>query len=286
MKISPSPSIPENFTSGPIPPQSLKGKKLRRDPLGKALKISTTLHVLVLIFLIIKNWVFPSEPKFFAPSLRVDLVALPDTLKKDLPTAVTPSAPSTENSAPVPQSETKVQAKVEEAAPHEMVLHPKKAKNHSKEKTKQKEKPQDRDKKIKGALARIKALSKFSNADEKPATRPSQLIAGNQISKGTSLSGDAKENAITGYDQALRDRLVENWALPIWLSRQNLSAKVQLFLDARGYVKDYRFLKRSGSEQFDLAVRKTIEDSQPFPPPPDTIRAWILREGVTLGFPL
>ena len=253
------------------------------NQLGRALRISTYLHVALLLFLMIKNWVLPSEPKFLAPSLQVDLVSLPQNLKKDVPSPTIPVAEQSESPAASPHAVPAPIERVEAPSihPNEMVLHPKRAKPSSTKHQANK----DREKRIHGALARIKALNKIGG-NEKPGLRVAQPLTGNQLSRGTSQSGDAREAAISGYDQALRDRLIQNWALPVWLSRQNLSARVQLFLDGRGNIRNFKFLKRSGSEQFDLAVRKTLEDSQPFPPPPEEVRSWIQSEGVTLGFPL
>lgn len=60
---------------------------------GRALKISVILHVLFLVSVLFKALVFPSQPKPYIPSLRVDMVALPDVLKKDLQNLPPPRAP-------------------------------------------------------------------------------------------------------------------------------------------------------------------------------------------------
>src|SRR4051794_31191164 len=48
------------------------------------LKLSLIAHAVILVFLIIKGLVFPGKPIPYIPALRVDMVALPDILKKDL----------------------------------------------------------------------------------------------------------------------------------------------------------------------------------------------------------
>ena len=154
-----------------------------------------------------------------------------------------------------------------------MVLHPKSSSK------------KDRELKLKGALARIKALNSIS-ASENDKPQKSVIIKGNKLSQGASLSADAKESAEASYLDTLRTRLQENWELPVWISRQNMSAQVQVFIDSRGRVRSYRFIKASGNAQFDSAIKKTLEESQPFPSPPLDIASALLGDGILIGFPL
>lgn len=82
------------------------------------------------------------------------------------------------------------------------------------------------------------------------------------------------------------NRVRANWSLPTWLARQNLSARVQIFIDSQGKVQGIRFHKPSGNAQFDEAVQKAISKSQPFDSPPKDMAATLLTRGVFLGFPL
>jgi TolA protein len=158
------------------------------------------------------------------------------------------------------------------ADPDEMVLHPKSAR---------KTKDPNREKRLKAALDRIKALSRIDrelHADN-AASPP---IKGNKISKGSSTAEDAKESDDANYYDSVRSRLQENWALPVWLSRQNLSAQIEIVIDSHGRVREFRFKKSSGNTQFDDAVKKTLAESQPFPTPPSEL----LMNGILVGFPL
>lgn len=269
------------------PPQGRKPTSKRLDSresdqaLGRAIRVSMALHGALLFFFTIKSVVFPSTPVLIAPTLRVDIVDLPDVLKKDLMKAPLPEIAKKDSEGEVKKppkiaDPPKTETKIEKAERDEMVLN---AKQAAKEKA-------DREKKLRGALARIKALDRIQAIPNEDAEPVPTVIKGNQISKGTSLSGDARESMQATYYDALRERLQENWALPLWLERQKLSAQVQIFIDRSGKTRNFKFLRLSGNAQFDEAVKRTLTQSQPFPIPPDDIRDKILVDGVLIGFPL
>ena len=274
-----------------------KPRHIADEAFSRWIKISLGLHALVICGMIFKGAIFPSTPKPYISALRVDMVALPDALKKDLHNGspsqgnkeITEALKRAENDAknikPIKiPDQPKVKETVDRADPDEMVLKPKKSLPKAPEKSTASE---DRSRKLQGALARIKALSKI-HGDEgaKPSPTRGMLIKGNQVSKGTSLSGDARESANAGYHDLVRDRLSENWSLPVWLARQDHSAKIILYIDSRGRVRSFRFVKPSGNDQFDSAVKKAIEDSQPFPPPPDDVASTVQVDGIGFAFPL
>lgn len=242
---------------------------IREDRLGRAVTWSFVGHGAIALFIVLKSLVFPGEPVMIAPALRVDLVGLPDLLKKDLssvpkilPKSETPAKPATK---PVPSAEI--------AKPDEMVLHPKKT-----EKTK---------KKIDAALARIRALERLKDkTDDENADEEAIVIKGNQISKGASLSGDAREKAQFGYYDLVREALVEYWALPTYLTREKLSAQIQMRIDPAGRVLSLKFVKSSGNPKFDEAIRATIRDAQPLPRPPKELLGSLADDGIVVGFPL
>lgn len=269
------------------------------DSLTRNLKLSSTLHAVLLAILILKSLVFPGKPKTYQPALRVDLVGLPDLLKKDLSqiSPATPAAPSPaeeskkeEKEATPPKSKPIPAPVREQADPDEMVERPTKGKSlaeRNRERIKELEKQtraeEERKKKMEASLRRMKSLAKLS---EIPDARPGILIKGNQISRGSSLSGDARETSEASYYDQVRARLQEKWELPVWLSRQSLSAKVEIFIDQRGMVRTFRFTKPSGNPQFDEAVKRTLQASQPFPPPPSAEADSLLAYGISVGFPL
>lgn len=245
-----------------------------RTDLGVGLRWSFYLHGGVILFVLLKSVAFPTSPKVFAPSLRVDLVGLPDLLKKDLVNV--PKLPATKD----PPTKVKTpEAEVEKPEPDEMLLKPKKAD------------PREREKKLKSALDRMKALEKIQNAEREETKKKIREVAipvikGNTISKGTSLSGAARENAEASYYDEIRERIQGNWVLNAWLARQKFAATVQIFVDARGKILNYRFTKTSGNPAFDDAVKAALSRSQPLPAPPPELAAGVLADGISVGFPL
>jgi colicin import membrane protein len=251
------------------------------------IRLSVVAHLAFLLLIVVKNVIFPGKPLQYAPSLRVDIVGLPDQLKNErirpaLSPEISKALKDAEKTAkemkPVVPKTPKTKEAAEPAEKDEMVLKPKQAKQD-------KAREEARSKKNKSALDRIKALSKISDEDA-PAAGPATQIKGNKISKGTSLSGDARESAEASYFDQVRDSLQDNWALPVWVARQNLSAQVQIHIDPNGRVVKVRFVKPSGNTQFDEAVKKTINDSQPFAKPPRDISSSLLVNGILVGFPL
>jgi TonB family protein len=260
----------------------------------RGLRWSVLVHVFFIAVILIKSLVFPNTPKPYISSLRVDIVGLPDLLKNEK--KMTPHGQSLQaiqkmlekdekeankikNAPPPPKVQKVKEPPVEKAAPDEMVLKPKKIEEPKAESDKA------REKRLRAAMDRMKALSKLNidtsdNSDDTPQAAPP--IKGNKLSKGNSLDGNAKESDTANYYDSVREKLQENWALPIWLSRQSLSAQIQITIDANGRVRDFRFVKQSGNVQFDDAVKRTLAQSQPFPSPPEDQ----LMNGILIGFPL
>lgn len=254
--------------------------------LSFGVKLSMTLHLAVGVMILVKSLIFPGEPEVYVPSLRVDVVGLPDILKKDLAKLPPlPPMPTEAKEAPAepPAEKTKPAkpAPAEEVAERdEMVLN---AKRVADEKKKQEKTEKDRKQRMSSALARIKALNKIS-AEDSP--QEAQVIKGNQVSAGTSLTGEAREKADSDYRDLLLDRVQRNWDLPVWLARQKYEARVVIYLDGAGRLINFRFVKASGNAQFDDEVKRALTKSAPFPPPPAAIRDSLQANGVMLGFPL
>ncbi len=232
--------------------------------LNQGIKWSFLAHLAVFLILILKSYTFPDHKTPYSPSLKVDLVALPDLLKKEQERALSPA-----------QSKFKEEVK--------KILHPT---PRSHEMTVATKSP-SRIVKNKHALQRLKALARIQNWAEEPSpnSKP-HLIKGNQLSAGTSTEGEAKESNENSYLDSLRDRLHENFQLPIWLSRQPLSAQVHIFIAESGDLLRYVFENPSGNIHFDSAVKKAIQQSQPFPTPPLEMGRKLMSRGISFRFPL
>lgn len=251
-----------------------------RTDFSVGMRRSLYFHGALLVLILLKSLVFPGKPIPYTPALRVDLVGLPDFLKKDLA-----KLPKTKGSQEIQevlekadqeikQQVLKTQEKPEpQADPDELVLKPKNAAQ---------EKSKDRHNKLKSSLARIKSLEKIQN----DIPEPKVIIKGNTLSQGDSLSSDAKESMESSYFDKVKDRLQENWTLPIWLARQDITAQVLIAIDSRGRIRTFKWVRASGNTQFDELVKRAVYQSVPFPMPPDEIASSILVDGILVGFPL
>jgi TonB family protein len=264
-------------------------KQSPEGSLGKSLKLSLVIHLVLLFLALVQDFFFQGQPKTYIPSLRVDLVALPDLLKSETK-KIHQRELQKELSQILAQAEKKAQKIQKEqsllkrtpslpaAKPHEMTLTPSTATH-----------PKEISHRNRQALDRLKLLAKIHDKirESPQKTSPSPLlIKGNQISQGSSLSSDARESLEQNYSDLLKDRLQENWSLPPWISRQNLSAQVEIRIDAQGHLSRVQFVKPSGNSQFDEAVKKTLQLSQPFPHPPEEVRLSLQKNGILIGFPL
>lgn len=226
------------------------------DPLKKAIKLSLGIHLTLLVILFLKSIVMPSEinTKEYIPSLRVDLVALPDQKTTD---QITPAMPSASEESKESAKKEKVKA-AEEKGDYSL----------------NKKKKKDR---MKSALDRIKALEKIKEGEQ---------IKGNVVMKGSSAKGVATNSVETTYFDVVLDKIRTEWELPQWLKDRGLSAKVLIQIDRRGMITHTRFIKSSGNEQFDAAVKRTLQASVPFPAPPVSILPNVSQDGIVFGFPI
>jgi len=269
-------------------------------------------HVLLLVAGMLEQLISPSHPVVIHPTLRVDLVGLPDVLKKNLvlpksspglsspwskilkeaelnAQKIQPLAPAKEMRIPSRSKQTNraegdlaLQGEVGPLRKRDGVLTPVPTFSHPGLQSG----GHPISNKNKRALDRIKSLAKIQWSSDARKTPSDSPIKGNQISPGNSLSGDAKENNAASYYGLLQSHLQENWALHPWNRNQDLSAQVQIFIDPQGKLKKYFFMKFSGNAQFDAAVKRVLEESQPFPLPPEGLQSSLLTDGVTMGFPL
>lgn len=253
------------------------------DRIRRAIGWSAAAHAALFAFVFLKSAFFPSEPKIFNPTLRVDLVGLPDLAKNELNRAkLIPPGLQQELEQAKQDAQDVKQAKAPEvkqeiAKPDELALNPKKAEKAAK--------PKEREKKISSALARIRALERIKTENAESEDEGIE-IKGNVVSKGSSLSGDAKEATAVSYEERVKDRISEAWALPPYLQRQNFSAQIVIQIGPDGAIVAQRFRKTSGNPQFDDAVREALRDAQPLPAPPANLREQMLNGGILVGFPL
>lgn len=227
----------------------------------RSLPISIALHLALFLAIWISSFQESLNLKPYTPSIRVDLVDLPrHRVNENIP--LPPQVKEIESTEPASKPVvTKTESDDEFA-------------------TSKKKEKKTKDK-LKSALDRIKALEKIKSAQSTP-----DLIRGNVVSKGSSVSGDAKTSGETEYFDQLLEHVKTRWELPRYLQNQPFSAQVLLKIDRTGQLLGMKFVKASGNEQFDQEVRRTINQSAPFPAPPLAMVPELKTQGILLGFPM
>lgn len=287
-ELGSEPKIPKAVLNGSpkeAPPYIADYFLEKRDSSLTGYQISLLGHGVLLVLGILKMALFPDHTLTYIPSLRVDMVGLPEILKKDLQDVGKPSAAAKQieealkkADQEIAKEKAKAKEKSEPLKKDEMAIKHDQAK--------------EREKKLKNALARIKALNKVTAADDAAEAeaiaeaKKAAVIKGNMISKGTSLSAEARESMQMDYLESFRSKLHENWMLPTLLQRQELSAQVRIFIDKYGKLVRYVFTKPSGNPRFDEEVKNAIESAQPYPAPPDHYADALRFQGAEFGFPL
>ncbi len=246
----------------------------QNDQFSKAIWASLLIHIALIMGFSIKTYFFESEPMIYENAVRVDLVALPDKM-----TAEQMQQP--EATPETKKPDAKAEPKTEITKP---ILVPKKEK--SKEEAinlnKTKSKQSDALKKLKEmeALEKIKRELETQERMKKSA----KLFKGNQISTGSELSGVSKiqhDNYIAG----VKRHIYQNWALPEWLSKKELSAQVLVRFDEHGNIIFHQIYKSSGNGNYDDAIIEAVQKSSPAPAPPEKLVKIMKNEGILIGFP-
>ncbi|MBI3557238.1 MAG: TonB C-terminal domain-containing protein [Deltaproteobacteria bacterium] len=271
----------------PVPVSLLVTSRFSDELFWRGFKTSASAHAVLALFAIAMGIALPHSPVKFLPSIRVDLVALPDVKKSDLGKVqprvddVSDLSKQLHDAAQLTKTLTDKAKKIPSPppTPDEMI---------KVEKDKPKPKPDsaatkeaERKKALRNAIDRIAALDEIAKDDKPAHPKPKAAAKGNKLSNGDSTSGGAAIDT-NQFISKMTGRLRDNWNLPVWLSKQNLDAKVVVFLDRAGYVNNTIMAKSSGNKQFDAFCLQTIRMAQPFGEPP----ADILSDGLTLGFPL
>ncbi len=197
--------------------------------------------------------VFPSQSILFTPSIKVDLIDLPQKITSPTKTEIKSEPPK------ITITETK--------------------KNDTKPKIDTKNKQAE-------ALKRLQAIEKIKNLSKKnePPLKQNEQIKGLALSPGSALTGINKIQH-DNYLNEIDNHVKKHWLLPEWLNEQGLKAHVQIKIDKRGYVIEKKLVQTSGNNTFDEHVFKAINDANPFPPPTEKFINILAINGLVLRFP-
>ena len=250
------------------------------DTFQRNLAISGGLHLAVVAMIFFKTILVPSEPIEIRRAIRVDIVRLPQKITEPV---VLPPEPVAQ---PVPDAAPPKPAPPVKELPPKAVEAPK-PKGPSVDLSKKK-KPVDTKKAQQEALNRLKANDALAKIQEELAKEKAKAgakaIAGNEISKGNSLTGIARIE-YDRYASEIESKIRANWALPQWLAEAKLSAQVRFLVDADGTITRKTIVRSSGNQIFDQEALTAVANSSPLPPPPQRLVGALSSTGITVGFP-
>ena len=239
---------------------------VENDSFKNALTYSFAAHLLIFILLFVRAAFFSNTPLAIENAVQVDLVGLPDKVTPQAPVEDLPvEKPKAEPPPPPKELPTPPNAIKEAVKTIEKSISLKRANRQS------------------DAIKRLQAMEKIERMLQEQKSRAP--IKGNQISKGSSLTGVVKLD----YDQylgSLEKHIRKSWALPEWLASADLHASVRVFVDANGYVTRRELIQSSQNPIFDAKVLEAVDRSSPFPVPPSRLADRIELEGMVFGFPI
>ncbi|MCC6137402.1 MAG: cell envelope integrity protein TolA [Bdellovibrionaceae bacterium] len=261
------------------------------------LLFSIFLHLVLVLVMLFRIFIFPSERPEFIQSVRVDLVALPDKDPETGPVGAPPEAVSTETTKKeTPPEKTKepdkdvfVDKKSDKKPDKKLDKTPK---EEEKKKVSEKNEPKEKVKDQQNAsLDRLKALAKIKDMKSKQDAAAAEKLAkegkqykGNVLSEGTSLTGVDKLQ----HDQYLGKldaHIKNNWKLPAWLTNKPYSTAVLVHFDEKGLVLDKKIVRSSGNSAYDAEALQAVSNSVPFPEPPEHLVNYFKVRGIELRFP-
>jgi len=266
-----------------------------KSSIDKYLKVSFSIHfaILVLIFLLaqIKHIVSDETEKFnlqlIESSVRVDMVSMPKFTLKELKTismdevgngqeeAIQDHATKQETTA-IPDNEP-VFEKEKKTKSFQEIMQELKAKDHKLEKAN-----------IKKPVAERETHKQLLNDRLKGKLR-GLVLAGNKLSQGTSVQGDASDIAKGAYyDYLLKlpDWVRPHWSLPSFLREQQLKCRVRIFLASSGEIIKAVLFESSGNTEYDERALAAVKHASPFPAPAPEFSRKVSEGEIILGFPL
>ncbi len=231
-------------------------------------------HLGIVLFFTINTYLFPAEDINFDSAIRVDIVGLPEKIKKLPEPAKTkeiakPETPKAELTEPKP-------VEIAKPVPTPLPVPDKKAIDAERKKAQQK------------AMDKLEAMEALKNMEEEDEKEKAEAkkgaVAGNIANPGNALTG-ILQNQISSYISQVKDHVNDNWNLPQWMANGNYKAQALVMIDARGIVTHRSIVKSSGNPGFDETILSAIDRSSPFPAPPSALVGVFKNKGFTLGFP-
>lgn len=257
------------------------------DRFSRNVAISLALHLGVVLLIFFRAVMVPTDTIDLRDSIRVDIVALPKKMDPSVQPGPPPATVETPSKVQEPEKIKELPKKVE-TTPVKTVA-PTVAKPEATKKSLEKTQSHAIDKikamsaldKIKQDLAKEKAAAAAAKAKAESKTQP---VAGNQVNAGNSPTGLERID-YDRYMSELKGKVFEQFNLPPWLQELDLKAQILILIDERGYVIKRTLRVSSGNEIFDAKALEAIDNSSPFPPPPQRLKGLLATSGITFRFP-
>lgn len=260
---------------------ALLEEQINDDSFARGLLVSVGAHVALVSLFFLKSVFFAPKPYDIPPSMRVDIVALPDKMQ-DLPEAPAPAPAPSATETPKEKTAEPKPAKPKKTLPVKKDDAINLEKKQNEKSALEKLKSLDALDKIKNDVARERAAAEKERLDAL-AKASRQKVKGNILSPGSSLTGLDKIQ----YDEysGMLDRHIKpHWQLPEWLARKGYRAQAVLRVDAQGNLLSKQLLRSSGNPDFDQFALDTIDRATPLPPPPEKFAAIVSQQGIVVDF--
>ena len=217
--------------------------------------------VLLLITLDSEWSLFSSKKPFLQQSIRVDVVDLPDIMPTQKKTTRTKKSHSNT------RKKTVISKKKKQADKKKVLKKPKK--KERKKKSQKKERKKKSQKK--------EQQNKFPK-QENATPQKNKIYKGNQISKGSGTSGEAKVRTNI-YITEITGIIKSYWKIPSYIKDQDLQTELEVKINNQGNITKRKIIKSSGNPIFDLKVLEAIKNAEPFPEPPISSRE-LIKDGI------
>ncbi len=196
----------------------------------------------------------------YTPTVRVDLVALPDKPYREM---------------------KEMNEEIQKAQDAIREIKEKKGALQEKEGMKLREK-RELKREAKSAIERLKALQAL---EKRLRERKKEVeLKGNIVTAGASLPSSGKENVLDEYRSVVSEKIKLRWALPSYLRRERqLSGEIIVFLNPDGSVIR-REIVSSGVQEFDGYMNQALEEALPFPSVPEALRRELRYDGISITF--
>lgn len=224
--------------------------------------ISISIHLTIIFFLLVGNTIyrFVSRPVFISGGIgdgepiSIDVVGMPNVLKKDI--------------ASVNEQVAEEKTKPEMTMPEKTKISAKKDSLVSKIKEAVQEEQ--------NYLAKIKIIK---------GLQVQKGVAGGTSMSSTGTGGGSSEGVQANpYFQTVKQYVRNYWKIPNWMKTDGLNVLVMMKIADDGTISEANISQSSGNADFDALALNAVKNAAPFPTPPVSVRE-TLQSGIILSFP-